>query len=246
MHFWIDKRSSYGMGHNRSMAGFSHQHRRMRSKSIVTPIRQHPPSIPSTSQQQFKTILHINNMRPPSTHQPRREAPQSSSNSIQLNPHHVPVVHSVYPRDELPITHVVESLESSRRNKACDNWPLYLKIGFEALFLLFALVALKFCYNNELTAPQLIVFSILSIMFFVLTTTISILRMRKNRMFRQRIQHEHFSNPTVQAMPAQVHIVDNIEPPPPYAIAVHLPEKQSTPYKLRETPPPSYEKINDI
>lgn len=124
---------------------------------------------------------------------------------------------------------------------------MFFKIGFQALFLLFILVALKFCINNELTAPQLIFFGFISFAFFIL---ISVLRMRKN-LFDQTVQSELMTETIVEPvinnqMTAQSQSGETIEPPPPYAVAVKLPEKQTALYLGEESPPPSYEKISII
>lgn len=255
MHFWIDKRSNYGIGHNRNMAqpfGLSYQHRRIRNKAIVTPIRQHPPpSAPSTSHQHAKSHnSHHHRSRhaesAPTRTQPITENSPSSSTALPVNHHNIPI-HSVYPnRIELPINHVVESTESvgSASGSISVNWPIYLKFAFEALFLLFVLVALKFCINNELTVAQLVCFGFMSIIFFMLTTTISILRMRKNRLYDQGEPNDNLAETiTEPAIPNQMTMQTyHTEPPPPYAVAINFPEKQSAaPYKIHESPPPSYD-----
>lgn len=263
MHFWIDKRSNYGIGHNRSMAGFSYQHRRIRAKSMVIPIRQHPPSVPSTSQQHVKTHHphhHRNRLaefehRSPASRIHQHSAAESSSSSSSstshhLNHQHVPVIHSVYPRDELAINHVVDSTEID--NRIVANWlPIYIKIGFQALFLLFILVSLGICSNSQLNGLSMLVFAITCVVFFIITTTISIKRMRKNLLFEQRIRNEAFTETIVEPATnnqSTVHSVscETIEPPPPYALAIKLPEKQSAHYKPQESPPPSYEKISIV
>lgn len=262
MHFWIDKRSNYGIGHNRSMAGFSYQHRRIRAKSMVTPMRLHPPSVPSTSQQHVKTHHphHHRNRHAEFEHRSpaarlnqhsSSESAGSSSSPLPLNQQHVPVVHSVYPRDELTINHVADSSEVGHRIVA--NWlPIYIKIAFQALFLLFILVSLGICSNNQLNGLSMLVFGITCFVFFIITTTISIKRMRKNLFFDQRIQNETFTETIIEpAINNQMatHSVscETIEPPPPYALAIKLPEKKSTShYKAQESPPPSYEKISIV
>lgn len=260
MHFWIDKRSNYGIGHNRSMAGFSYQHRRIRAKSLVTPMRLHPPSVPSTSQQHVKTHHphHHRNRHLDFEHRSpaarlnqhsSNESAGSSSSPLPLNHQHVPVVHSVYPPDGLTLVHVPSSQVS---NRTLANWlPIYIKIAFQALFLLFILVSLGICSNNQLNGLSILVFGITCFVFFIITTTISIKRMRRNVFFEQHSQNETFSTIIVPANNNQMttHSVscETIEPPPPYALAINLPEKKSTShYKAQESPPPSYEKISIV
>lgn len=253
MHFWIDKRSNYGIGHNRSMAGFAYQHRRVRAKSIVTPIRQHPPPIPSTSHQHAKTHhphhhrnRHAEYEQRPRLHQSTSENTQSTSNP--LNQHHIPVIHDVYPRDELVINHVVDNTDVE--NRIPINWlPVYIKIGFQALFLIFIIVSIGLS-----AGPAGIVgvffFGIACTMFFIFITRLSIKRLKARHFYTQRVQNETFTEPITEPMINNQLMVqsvscETIEPPPPYALAIKLPEKQST-YKSRESPPPSYEKISIV
>lgn len=260
MHFWIDKRSNYGIGHNRSMAGVSYQHRRIRSKSIVTAIRQHPPPcVPSTSQHYAKSH-HLHSQRnrqidlehrSPATRIPNHPTPESST--AQSNP--LPnsslqiVVHSVYPRPEvLPINHVVDSLDSTRSSGITSHWlPIYLKGGI-CVATAIILLTIKFYYDNYMTGLELLTFGSMSIALLIFSSTIVILRMRKRRLtMSQQFHHEHFAEPviepTINNQLTTLTIDEPVDLPPPYAVAIRLPEKQST---FDCSPPPSYDKINMI
>lgn len=60
----------------------------------------------------------------------------------------------------------------------------------------------------------------------------------KNRLSDQRARQEYFRDTFVEPITVQPQPEDAPEPPPPYAIAVHLPEKQCS--ELREATPPKY------
>lgn len=262
MHFWIDKRSNYGIGHNRSMAGLTnHQHRRMRSKSIVTPLRQHPACIPSTSQHHAKShhLSHHRNrqlqeldVRTNASRIPQESNPESStyqSQSAGLNSNHVPVVHSVYPRDET--NHLHHVVGNSRGNAFADtSFPVYLKGGI-CIAMAIILLTVKLYFDNELNGLQLVTFGSMSLVLLVFTMTITILRMRKKRsMLHLRVENEVSFQPIIdepvvlnQSTTQSLAEDDSNDLPPPYAVAVRLPEKQSI---IDCSPPPSYEKIHMI
>lgn len=264
MHFWIDKRSSYGIGYNRSMSGLSYQHRRGRAKSIVTPVRQHPPPcVPSTSHHAKSHHLHHHRSRHGDEHRTSQSRVTQNvvaavstaenhapiSHPATLNTQYVPVIHSVYPRDELPVNLVVESNDSSRSNSVTNHWlPIYLKGGI-CVAMAIILVTLKLYYDNDLSGLQLLAFGLMSIVIVLFTTTVSVLRMKKNRAMMLHNQRDHNDNYTGRAIqPHNNQILmqssdEANEPPPPYAVAVAFPDKQSVAY---ESPPPSYEKINII
>jgi hypothetical protein len=257
MHFWIDKRSSYGIGYNRSMSGLSYQHRRVRSKSIVTPVRQHlPPCIPSTSHH-AKSHLRSRNIEQENRANQSRTTPNisgiasavDSRASVALNSQYVPVIHSVYPRhDEMAINPVIDSNESSRSNSVTNHWlPIYLKGGI-CVAMALILVTLKLYYDNDLSGLQMLAFGLMAIVIVLFTMTISVLRMKKNRaVLNLRDHNDNFTELVIQPHNNQILLqsIDEVNepPPPPYAVAVAYPEKQSTIY---ESPPPSYEKINII
>jgi hypothetical protein len=168
-----------------------------------------------------------------------------------LNSQHVPVIHSVYPRDDLPVNHVVDSIESTRSSREFGYVPICIKVFCHALFLLFLLVSLHFCYSHEVNIYQLIIFILMSFIFFMITMFIVILRLKRNEFFEHNVQIENLTATIVEpAMNIQMstpsHSNVTVEPPPPYAVAVNLPEKQSAVYQAQESPPPSYEKINMI
>lgn len=235
MHFWIDKRSSYGIGHNRSMtAGMPYQHRRARSKSLAIQARQHAPSgSPQSVEPQRSTS--------------QRTQEQSSTQNAtpanlvrSLNAQHVPVIHSVYNRETLPVNHFVDSLESSRSNGLTNHWlPIYLKSGI-CIALTITLLALKLFYDNEIKVLHLILLGGALIVLLTLSILISTIRLR-------RAQNVTFTTTIME--PAEINqtttqsILNELDEPPPYAIAVRLPEKH---FNLHESPPPPYEKINII
>lgn len=267
MHFWIDKRSSYGIGHNRMAGLTSYHHRnRIRSKSIITPqiaIRPHP--IPSTSHHQnAKSHQHRNrHVEPdhrPNTTTSRTEQhsitipPQVPSIPMHLNSQYVPVIHSVYPREEVSINHLVESTESTRSNGIIYHWLPIQIICVICISLAIAFLVLKLYFDNEVTGLHVLSFGSICIAFLMCTTTISILRMRKTQYtLRQRLQNDIFTGTAVDSLNhnqiiMQSHCDVSTEPPPPYNVAINLPDKQSTLQinKQSLTPPPSYEKINII
>jgi hypothetical protein len=264
MHFWIDKRSSYGIGYNRSMSGLSYQHRRVRSKSIVTPVRQHlPPCIPSTSHHAKSHHLHHHRSRHAEqdhrASQSRVTQNVSGSASaiehhapvahpVALNSQYVPVIHSVYPRhDEMTINPGTESNDSSRSNSVTNHWlPIYLKGGI-CVAMALVLVTLKLYYDNDLSGLQMLAFGLMAVVIVLFTMTVSVLRMKKNRaVLNLRDHNDNFAELVIQPHNNQIVLqsIDEVnEPPPPYALAISFPEKQSAVY---ESPPPSYEKINII
>jgi hypothetical protein len=259
--FQIDKRSSYGIGHHNrpGMAcrppagGLSYQPRRIRSKSIITPeTRPHP--IPSTSShtQYAKSNQHRNHRNPDPSTNLRHGQQQSTSehtvaitNSLHLNSQHVPVIHSVYPRNEITINNIVtDSTESTRSNGFHSSWQIQI-IGGLCIFLAITLVILKLYYDNELTGLQLLYFIVVTILFLISTTTISILRIL--RMRRQNFAGERRVIEPVNNQMTLQSLGDGLEPPPPYAVAINFPEKHYPNGYNNDhasTPPPSYEKIN--
>lgn len=240
MHFWIDKRASYSIGpsHSRSMAGFSyHQQRRMKPKPLpMLMLRPHPPpplAAPSTSQQHFKTH-HLHRSRHAEfEHRSRMQPQNSQSSSPPVNvQHQIPEIRLISPRDELPAT--VISTDGAQRD-SFRYWPIFLKNGLKALFLLTTQLAFAHYIHYELTYFHIALFVLLSVFFFLGSITFSAIEIH------QRHRNSSTANPITLRSPSS----DTIEPPPPYAVAIHLPEKVSS-YKVRESPPPSYEKINEI
>lgn len=256
MHFWIDKRSSYGigLGHSRMhMGGQNFHHHRMRSKSIVTPIRQHPPPacVPSSSQNHVKShhlhhhrSRHVESDNRPA-HQSRQQQQHSSHETSApipiptINTQHVPVIHSMHTRMDLPINHVVDPLENSRTGLANQWLPIYLKCAI-SVSMAIILLTLKLYYDNDLNSLQLLSFWSISIVLLMYTTIISILRMRKSRSLMNQPGLENFLDrvePTTTNQVSTQHADDSMELPPPYAVAIMLPEKA---FKPQESPPPSY------
>jgi hypothetical protein len=257
MHFWIDKRSSYGIGHNRpGMAGggpSSYQHHRRdhrsRSKSIVTPqiaIRPHPTS------SHLPKLHHNRNRHVEGDHRTTSTTaaalPSTTESSPQISMHlnqqHIPVIHSVYPRNELSVNHVVESSESSRSNGIINHWlPIQIICGI-CILLAISLVVLKLYYDKSLTGLQFLFFASVSLVFLICTTFSCLIKMRKTHlMLRQRIQNEIFTETVIE--PIRLQTYDDDGSPPPYNVAINLPEKPRI-NQHSSTPPPSYEKINII
>lgn len=244
MHFWIDKRatfggrSNFGLGYNRSigMSGMSYQHRRMRSKSLVTPIRQFPPpSVPSSSHHAKSQHLH---------HQQRQrhvppEGAVAASNAISLNSHHIPVVHSVYP--ELATNHVdsIEGITSERPLRRC--FFVYLKCVLCISVLLIFLTVKLYEDNNQIGLIWLLTsFGSICLVLFLLCVT----KRRAPSVTNppSRVSPVRFSNTRVIHNHGLIIHDESPEPPPPYE-AVRLNEKA---FITKESPPPSYEKINSI
>lgn len=227
MHFWIDKRSSYG--HNRMGHGvISYHNRRIRSKSLVTPqiVRPHP--IPTSSHQHAKTHQRNRQVKPDQriTHATPPIQQQSFSQvPMQLNSHHIPVVHSVYPREEVSIN-VMES-ENSRNTGVINQW---LPIQIICSVILMSLVILRFFFDGSTDMQILSIGS----MFIALlcTTAFSILRMRRNRNILW--QNENFTESVVE--PLSQNPDDDVDVSCDLPPAYHL--------VINQTPPPSYEKIN--
>lgn len=262
MHFWIDKRSPFGnnFGYNRSLAGLSYQHRRIRSKSTVTPFRpiSHTQSndnrsaIPSTSHVAPKSHYHHRHHR----HHRQGESSiriVSSSNSQHENgpshssaqQHHIQITANVpvtvYHRDELPVNHVVDSLDDTtiRSHTLSNQWlPIYLKFGI-CCCMAIILIVLKLYYDNELTKLQLLTFGTMTIIFLAFSTTVSILKMHKNRMLLPEASSaatEVIVDPVLVQLDNNQDMSDN---PPPYNIAIKFPEKISH----YSEAPPAYDKI---
>lgn len=88
-------------------------------------------------------------------------------------------------------------------------------------------------------------------LFFMIVVGIVILRLRSNHLNLQVVRTESFSETIVEAVinnqvSTPLHNIDLDETPPPYIIAVNLPETKSKAQKQFEAPPPSYEKIHIV
>lgn len=243
MHFWIDKRatfgggrSNFGLGHNRSMVGMSYQHRRMRSKSLVTPIRQFPPpSVPSTSHHaKSHNLQHQHRQRHVAS-----EGAVAASNAISLNSHHIPVVHSVYP--ELAINQVdsTEGITSETPLRRC--FFVYLKCVLCISILMIFLTVKLYEDNNQIGLIWLLTsFGSICLVLFLLCLTkrraplVTNAPSRVSPASNTRVIHNH---------EIIIHDESPEAPPPPYAVAVKQNEKA---FITKESPPPSYEKINSI
>lgn len=240
MHFWIDKRatfggrSNFGLGHNRSMAGMGYQHRRMRSKSLVTPIRQFPPpSVPSTSH--HPKSYHVQHQ-----HRQRHVAPETAPalNAISLNSHHVPVVHSVYP--ELAVNHTDSTDGITNETPLRRCFFVYLKCVLCITILMVFLTVKLYEDNNQIGLIWLLTtFGSICLVLFLLCFTKRRAPLATNQPSRVGLE----SNTRVPHNHELIIHDESPEPPPPYAVAVKLNEKA---FITKESPPPSYDKINSI
>jgi hypothetical protein len=281
MHFWIDKRSTYGLGQLQrpgGISGFGYQPRRNRNKtshpqnntpqttsstsmatSSTTRQQNIAPSTSSSNNHQGKSTNHHHHHHHHHHHRTRNnqhragdgvglqdilieESTPHNPNSMDLNSHHVPV--SVYPNDDIT-THPTIDSTSSRTNGVNQWLPIQIICGL-CMILAITLVLLKLYFESYMTGFQVLSLILMSFVFLILTSLLSLLRSRRKRPSSQDTSSQmqstinsHHNNQAVivQATPPS-------EPPPPYALALTLPEKQSD-IKI-STPPPSYEKINII
>lgn len=208
MHFWIDKRSSYGIGRP-GMGGIaSYQPRGVhvggsaRSNQYVKSF--HPRN------------RHIDNLR----QIPRQHNNSSASSQMHLNQHQVPV----HPHEDLR----VEMTENIRNN----HWLPIQIICAICVMLATTLIVLKLYYDNEMTSLHVLLFILISLILFISTITLFILRIRQSSqiLLQRENQNDNFEIVIDQG------IVEE-SPPPPYNVAISKAQ-----YFL--TPPPSYEKIN--
>lgn len=308
MHFWIDKRSSYGFGHYQrpGMAGFGYYPRRNRaakagganapaphslsssnaagssSSSSSQPssrqtnvVAQSSASSASAQHQQGKTTNHHHHHHHHRSHHHHRNQRGEAAlgadvelqqdfidNSSDLDSHHVPVVHSMYPNDDLTAaSHLHDT--SSRHNEnggggslLANQWlPIQIICGL-CMILAITLVLLKLYFESYMTGFQVLSLILMSFVLLILTTLLSLLRTRRKRPSSQLQRHSLVESQLQSSITSgsqqqqQTVIVQSspppatCEPPPPYALALTLPEKQSDINST--TPPPSYEKINII
>lgn len=240
MHFWIDKRSNYGIGQNRSLTGLSYPNRRVRNKPMLAPCRPPVPCVPSTSHQHSKS-LHPPRTRPSA---PENVPVAAPAQSIALNIHHVPVIHPVYvSMEHLQVNHVVESSEHTSHEltlKRC--FPIYLKCVL-CVSIMLTLLTVKFYEDNNRAGLFWLLAAFGSVSLLLLLLPIMLTNCVCERKRRTTIsQNEVVLNPTRNNQEA-THDIESLEPPPPYAVAVKLADKAFIP---QESPPPSYEKINII
>lgn len=232
MHFWIDKRQStnYGVGANRHMsAGLpSYQPRRVRSKAL--PIR---PPVPNAS----KTNNHRNRqIDSRAARIPQSVTVESGSltPSTYLNQQYVPVIHSVYPRDEVSVVEISEN----------NHWLPVKIICTICILLASLLLILKFYFDNELTGLQLSIFGIVSLIILTCFLTIYILRIRKTHSISShRAGNDIRTDEVNNQILMQLHFQGS---PPSYEeiVAISLPEKASPVHHTITTPPPSYDNIH--
>jgi hypothetical protein len=233
MHFWIDKRSSYGMGHNRNVhAGFSYQNRRLRSKALMNPVRNPIPSGPKHNQRNRQTD-HEHQSRPTSIPQQSRTQPRVDNISqIQSIPtQYVPVVHNVYENILTPPVQV------GSPEIAINHWLPVKIICAICILLATILLILKLYFDNEMM--QLSIIGMISLVLLICILTISILRMRRNHILARTIHDFPVANRN--QMIVQPHGESAVVPPPSYG-EIFFGEKQIL--DQISTPPPSYETIN--
>lgn len=257
MHFWIDKRSSFGIGHNRSMAGLSYQHRRIRSKSIAPPARQSLPGAPSASLHYAKSP-HLHHQR--NRHVVVDSRPTSSRLLQRANPGNavlpsVPCISSqsvptptICPREaHSPSIHLIDPTEDTGNDCTDINWtwiPIYL-IGGISITSSLTFLILDLYNKNALNVVHILTFGTISIMLLIFTIIRTIVRNRWMRYERGQPEHSNNrANQTVINHPMATQSIEEcLDPPPPYAVAVKLPENHII---IDCSPPPSYEKINVI
>lgn len=295
MHFWIDKRSSYGFGHYQrpGMAGFGYYPRRNRAAKAGGGNAPAPhslsssnaagsssssssqPSSASSHQLQGKTTNHHHHHHHRAHHHHHRnqrggvalgadvELQQDFiDNSSDLDSHHVPVVHSMYPNDDLTAaSHPHDTTSRHNENGGggsllANQWlPIQIICGL-CMILAITLVLLKLYFESYMTGFQVLSLILMSFVLLILTTLLSLLRTRRKRPSPQLQRHSLVESQLQSSITSgsqqqqQTVIVQSspppatCEPPPPYALALTLPEKQSDINST--TPPPSYEKINII
>jgi hypothetical protein len=276
MHFWIDKRSSYGLGqHSRPSgmgSGFGYQPRRNRktnsqqtsssSSSSATSSAQRQQTVaPSTSSLNSQGKMTNNRQLPHHHHHHHHrhrgrnqqhsgddvalqniliedeESTTQNANSLMSNSQ-IPAVLPVY-LDNVIATH--QTIESTCiQTTAVNHWlPIQIICGL-CMILAITLVLLKLYFESYMTGFQVVSLILISIVFLILTTLISLLQSRRKRLSQLQTTLNSHNGQTA----ALVQTTELLDSPPPYALALSLPEKQSE-IEI-SSPPPSYEKINII
>lgn len=267
MHFWIDKRSPFGpcIGPNRSLAGFNHQ-RRLRSKSMVTPIKSYHHN------RQHHSENHHHNSAQSSHHPAPMDSSTSSSSSSPIpsqTAYRMPVIHSVYRHNTMTLadvnvtpagSHPADNLsiitdDLPRTSEHSQFQPIYIKFGI-SVALATILLTLKLYFDHQMTSVQFISFAAIAILFLMLTCVVALLRRQKQL---PPVNEQRQQMPTTFQSPAAPSAVNyesiiaqrpqqimmGLGPPPPYHIAILLPDnaKQDASKMHDESPPPTYDKI---
>lgn len=141
--------------------------------------------------------------------------------------------------------------------------PIYLKFGI-SVALATILLTLKLYFDHQMTSVQFISFSAIAILFLMLTCVVALLRRQKqlppvNELTtQQRDNQQQQQMPTTFQSPATnsinyesiiaqrpQQIMMGLGPPPPYHIAILLPDnaKLDATKVHDESPPPTYDKI---
>lgn len=275
MHFWIDKRSPFGpcIGPNRSLAGFNHQ-RRLRSKSMVTPIKSyhHNRQHHQVSEQQHHNSAQSSHHPTPMD---SSTSSSSSSPIPSQTAYRMPVIHSVYRHNTMTLAdvnvtpanpHNADNLsiitdDLPRTSEHNQFQPIYLKFGI-SVALATILLTLKLYFDHQMTSVQFISFAAIAILFLMLTCVVALLRRQKQLppINEQRNQQQQppatFQSPAVPSATNSINyesiiaqrpqqIMMGLGPPPPYHIAILLPDnaKMDASKMHDESPPPTYDKI---
>lgn len=220
------------MGHNRNVhAGFPNQHRRFRSKTLMNPVRNPIPSVPKQNHRNRQND-HEHHNRPTSIPQQSRTQPRVENISqIQSIPtQYVPVIHNVYENVMTP------QVQVGSPEIAINHWLPVKIICAICILLATTLLILKLYFDNDLM--QLSIFGMISLIFLICISTISILRMRRNHILTRTIQHEFPQIENRNQLLVQPHSENS---PPSYG-EIFYGEKQL--FDQISTPPPSYETIN--
>lgn len=147
--------------------------------------------------------------------------------------------------------------------------PIYLKFGI-SVALATILLTLKLYFDHQMTSVQFISFAAIAILFLMLTCVVALLRrqkqlppMNEQAAQQQRNQQQHqqqmpttFQSPAVPSATNSINyesiiaqrpqqIMMGLGPPPPYHIAILLPDnaKIDASKMHDESPPPTYDKI---
>lgn len=271
MHFWIDKHASFGpcIGPNRSLTGFNHQ-RRLRSKSMVTPIKSYHHHNRQQHNHHHNTVSDQNNSA--STSMDSSTSSSSSSPVPLQTAYRMPVIHSVYRHNTMTLADVnvvtpavsqnADNLSMTddlpRTSEHSQFQPIYLKFGI-SVALATILLTLKLYFDHQMTSVQFISFAAIAILFLMLTCVVALLRRQKQlpTINENTTRNEHLpttfqspdttNNINYESIIAQrpQQIMMGLGPPPPYHIAILLPDNaKSDATKLHdESPPPTYDKI---
>ena len=146
------------------------------------------------------------------------------------------------------ISQTIETTEISRNNIKhwCFLLPIYLKCAI-CVAIVSTFLILRLYYADVLNGfPVLILFSA-TLMLIIVTLTFVFLRLRKIHLMRQYDQQvdsiEPLAQPiiNIQTETFDTQSVAESDSPPPYAVALYLPERI-----VSNSPPPSYDQIKVV